>query len=107
MKVPRWIEGHYESDEDQTLRERAESAEAEVERLRAIISPGDAAAFEEHMAAREAHWVAQIERLRVIIDAIGKDAEADRTVLDQQVALAKIRSRVGNVQRAALRRGGE
>ena len=37
---------------------------SELERLRAIISPGDAAAFEEHMAAKEAHWVAQIERLK-------------------------------------------
>lgn len=40
---------------------------AEIERLRCIISPGDAAAFEEHMATREAHWVAQVERLREMI----------------------------------------
>jgi len=46
---------------------------AEVERLRAIISPGDAAAFEEHMATREAYWVAQNNRLR---DTIKDLAEA-------------------------------
>ena len=33
----------------------------EIGRLRAIISLGDAAAFEEHMAAREAYWVVEVE----------------------------------------------
>lgn len=48
------------------VRERDEARE-EVGRLRAITSPGDAAAFEEYMAAREAHWVRRVARLEGLI----------------------------------------
>ena len=69
--------------------------EAEVERLRCIISPGDAAAFEEHMATREAHWVAQVERLREEIERVrGWAFEHGYDGLEEQL-------------RAALRGGGE
>ena len=42
---------------------RAEKAEAEVARLRDIISPGDAAAYEEGMAALQV----KVERLRAAL----------------------------------------
>ena len=53
-----------------TLKASDKAQRAEVERLRCIISPGDAAAFEEHMAAREAHWMAQVERLRGSVEYV-------------------------------------
>ena len=46
-------------------------------------------------------------RLRETIHAIGVDAERDHTMLDQAVALARIRSRVGYIQRGALAPQGE
>ena len=97
------ISGTVEQVEQQ--RKRAERAEAKLAEM--TRSAQEWLSSANHRQDRAVLAEAEVERLRVIIDAIGKDAEADRTVLDQHVALAKIRSRVGNVQRAALRGGGK
>lgn len=78
---------------------------AEIERLLCIISPGDAAAFEEHMAAREAHWVAQVERLREALTG------SERVLRGWAVSAPKGGSLTyeleADILRAALRGGGE
>ena len=64
------------------VRERDEARE-EVGRLRAITSPGDAAAFEEYMAAREAHWVRRVARLEELILRVWEQSESDDDALRQ------------------------
>jgi len=95
-----------------TMMEEGKKQRAEVGRLRAIISPGNATSFEEHMAAREAHWVAQVERLRAKNGELALSLAADRGELRNlraeverlRAQEATLREELGSEFDAALRR---
>lgn len=92
MRVPRWIEGHYESEDDEGWRERAKKAEAEVVRLRALV---DSKWGHELREVGLADLLAMEKaRARTLEEAVAMEREAQVRTLEEEAGMREERGRL-------------